>query len=302
MQRKGLGKGLADLISTDSLKQGAALVELRPNEIEPNPFQPRTTIADAQLDELTRSIERHGVVQPLVVRPVGDGNYQLVTGERRWRASQRAGLATVPCLVRETNDNEALQIALVENLQREDLNAIDAGRGYRQLMVEFGLTQEQVAGVVGKSRSAIANTVRLLDLPAAVQSAVEAGSLTEGHARALLGIGKDEAAIALAAEHVVQAKLTVRETEEYVREQSDPTEPIGTTTAKPARLAAATDPVGDPNRADVEERLQRALGTKVRIKIRKRGGIIQVGFHDADDLERLVARLDPPTSRFGELD
>ncbi|HJN14532.1 MAG TPA: ParB/RepB/Spo0J family partition protein [Armatimonadota bacterium] len=301
MPRKGLGKGLADLISTDSLKLGAALVELRPNEIEPNPFQPRTSMADAQLDELTRSIERHGVVQPLVVRPVGNGNYQLVTGERRWRASQRAGLATVPCLVRETNDNEALQIALVENLQREDLNAIDAGRGYKQLMVEFGLTQEQVAGVVGKSRSAIANTVRLLDLPDAVQSAVEAGSLTEGHARALLGIGKDEVAIARAAEHVVQANLTVRETEEYVREQSDPTDAVATTT-KSTQPATLADPVADPNRTDVEERLQRALGTKIRIKMRKRGGVIQVGFHDADDLERLVARLDPPTSRFGELD
>ena len=301
MQRKGLGRGLADLISTDALKQGATLVELRPSEIEPNPFQPRSAIEGAKLDELTRSIERHGIVQPLVVRPTGPGTYQLVTGERRWRASQRAGLATVPCLVRETNDGEALQIALVENLQREDLHAIDAGQGYRQLMVEFGMTQEQVAGVVGKSRSAIANTIRLLDLPPAVQAAIAAGALTEGHGRALLGLGKDADAIEVAAAHVAEADLTVRDTEEYVRTQGDPALSVGPPAGPTAERLSSTPP-SDPNREELEERLQRALGTKVRIRMRKRGGTVQVAFHDPEDLDRIVLKLDPPTSRFGELD
>jgi ParB family chromosome partitioning protein len=298
MQRKGLGKGLSDLISTESLKQGATLLELRPHEIEPNPFQPRSSINDDELEELTRSVERHGVVQPLVVRPAASG-YQLVTGERRWRAAQRAGLSTVPCLVRETTDAETLQVALVENLQREDLNPMDAARGYHQLVEQFGSTQEQVAGIVGKSRSAIANTLRLLDLPPEVQAEVKSGALTEGHARALLGLGRDPDALRAAAREVVERGLTVRDTEEYVRAQ---THPHATATA-PARPAGATRKApADPNLADLEERLQRVLGTKVRIRPRKRGGSIHIAYHDAEELDRLAALLDPPTSRYGELE
>jgi ParB family chromosome partitioning protein len=297
MQRKGLGKGLADLISSDDLKKGATLLHLRPHEIEPNPFQPRSAIDEDELEELTHSIERHGIVQPLVVRPAG-GGYQLVTGERRWRAAQRAGLEIVPCLVRDTDDSEALQLALVENLQREDLNSMDAARGYRQLMQEFGNTQEQVASTVGKSRSAIANTLRLLELPVSVQSAVEKGEITEGHARALLGIGKDEEAIEQAAEHVIQTGMTVRETEEYVRRQSTPQQAAGIQrhTDQPS-----DDRLEDPNRVEIEERLQRALGTKVRVRPRKRGGSIQISYHDTDELDRLIRLIDPPASRYGEL-
>jgi ParB family chromosome partitioning protein len=297
MQRKGLGKGLADLISSDDLKKGATLLHLRPHEIEPNPFQPRSAIDEDELEELTHSIERHGIVQPLVVRPAG-GGYQLVTGERRWRAAQRAGLEIVPCLVRDTDDSEALQLALVENLQREDLNSMDAARGYRQLMEKFGNTQEQVASTVGKSRSAIANTLRLLELPVSVQTAVEKGEISEGHARALLGIGKDEGAIEQAAEHVIQTGMTVRETEDYVRRQSTPQQAAGIERhiARPA-----DDRLDDPNRVEMEERMQRALGTKVRVRPRKRGGAIQIWYHDTDELERLIRLIDPPMSRYGEL-
>ena len=300
MQRKGLGRGLADLISPETLKQGASLVELRPNEIEPNPYQPRKAMPEDSLEELTRSIERQGIVQPLVVRPVGDGTYQLVTGERRWRASQRAGLATVPCLVRETSDEEALQLALVENLQREDLNPIDATRGYRQLIDEFAHTQEQVAAIVGMSRSAVANTLRLLDLPAEVQEAIEAATLSEGHGRALLGVGKDAGSLVAAAQYAIANSLTVRETEAYVRDSTSPAVAAGLDQAPPAPAAEAR--LHDPNLAEVEERLQSLLGTKVRVKARKRGGTIQITYHNTDELDRLISRLDPPTSRFGELD
>ena len=297
MQRKGLGKGLADLISSDDLKKGATLLHLRPHEIEPNPFQPRSAIGEDELEELTRSIERHGIVQPLVVRPAG-GGYQLVTGERRWRAAQRAGLDIVPCLVRDTDDSEALQLALVENLQREDLNPVDAARGYRQLMDDFGKTQEQVSAIVGKSRSAVANTLRLLDLPKAVQSYVEKGEISEGHARALLGLGKDVEAIEHAAAHVIEGGLTVRETEEYVRDQSTPQQAAGIE-SQPERQAPPR--ADDPNRLEIEERLQRAIGTKVRVRQRRRGGTIQIWFHNPDELERLLRMLDPPVSRYGEL-
>jgi len=297
MQRKGLGKGLADLISSDDLKKGATLLQLRPHEIEPNPLQPRTAINEDELEELTRSIERHGIVQPLVVRPSGTG-YQLVTGERRWRAAQRAGLDVIPCLVRETDDSEALQLALVENLQREDLNPIDAARGYRQLSKEFGLTQEQIAGIVGKSRAAIANTLRLLDLPQSLWQDVEQSRLSEGHARALLGLGgvADEVLERTAAK-VIEDGLTVRETEELVRQASTPQQAAGVERPKDR---PATQRADDPDRTEIEERLQRAIGTKVRLRPRKRGGTIQIWYHNIDDLERLIRVFDPPISRYGE--
>ncbi len=297
MQRKGLGKGLADLISSDDLKKGATLLHLRPHEIEPNPFQPRHRIGEDELEDLTRSIEQHGIVQPLVVRPSGNG-YQLVTGERRWRAAQRAGLDIVPCLVRDTDDSEALQLALVENLQREDLNPVDAARGYAQLMREFGQTQEQVASTVGKSRSAIANTLRLLDLPEAVQRAVETGEISEGHGRALLGLGKEAEAIEEAMRHVVEAAMTVRETEEYVRQRSTPQQAAG---IEPVPASEPVERLEDPNRVEIAEKLQRAMGTKVRVRSRRRGGTIQIWYHNADELDRLIRLLDPPVSRYGEL-
>jgi ParB family chromosome partitioning protein len=300
MQRKGLGKGLADLISSDDLKKGATLLQLRPHEIEPNPFQPRHTIGEDQLEDLTRSIEQHGIVQPLVVRPAGSG-YQLITGERRWRAAQRAGLSVVPCLVRDTDDSEALQLALVENLQREDLNPIDAAKGYAQLIREFGQTQEQVASIVGKSRSAIANTLRLLDLPEPVQKAVEMGEISEGHGRALLGAGRDFDTVLKAAQHVIERGMTVRETEEYIRGLVSPQEAAGVETPASQSHEVERAQAPDPNLSEVEERLQRAIGTKVRVRPRRRGGTIQVWYHNTEELDRLLRLFDPPVSRYGEL-
>ncbi len=300
MQRKGLGKGLSDLISTDALKQGATLLELRPHEIEPNPFQPRTAINDDELEELTRSIERHGVVQPLVVRPAGTG-YQLVTGERRWRAAQRAGLTTVPCLVRDTSDSQTLQIALVENLQREDLNAMDAARGYHQLVTEFGISPDQVASVLGKSRSTVANSLRLLELPESVQSMVEMRILTEGHARALLPLADVPEELEEAADFVANSGMSVRETEEHVRAKMQPSTPHPVTAVRsvPEREARTSD----PNVIHIEDRLQRALGTKVRLRLRRRGGTINIVYRSNEELERIIAVLDPPvSSRFGDFD
>jgi ParB family chromosome partitioning protein len=234
-----------------------------------------------------------------VVRPHAGGGYQLVTGERRWRAAQRAGLDIIPCLVRETDDSEALQLALVENLQREDLNALDAARGYRQLMSEFGKTQEQVAAIVGKSRSAVANTMRLLELPESVQDMVEKGWLTEGHGRALLGLSKMPESLEDVALRVLDNELTVRETEELVRAESTPEEAAGV--VKPVERATASRRA-DPNCTEIEERIQRAIGTKVRVRPRLRGGTIQIWYHNGEELERLMRVLDPPVSRFGDLE
>ena len=289
MTRRGLGRGLDDLISSDALQRGATLVELRPHEIEPNPFQPRTRIDPEELESLTRSIELHGILQPLVVRRQGSG-YQLITGERRWRAAQRASLKTVPCLVREIEDADALQIALVENLQREDLNAVDAALGYLSLAERFHLTHDEIAERLGRSRTAVVNTLRILDLPEAVRDQVRTGELTEGHGRALLGLSKDPNKLSALAQKVVEGRLSVRETERLVREHP------ARTAQTPRRQVESKD----PNLEDSEDQLRRALGTKVEIRPRRRGGTIQITYHDLEELQRIVDAL-VPRSRFGDL-
>jgi ParB family chromosome partitioning protein len=207
----------------------------------------------------------------------------------------------VPCLVRDTSDSEALQIALVENLQREDLNAMDAARGYHQLITDFGIGQDQVASALGKSRSTVANALRLLELPESIQAMVEMRILTEGHARALLPLGDTPEEIEEAADMVVNSGMSVRETEEYVRAKTQPAapHPVAAVRAVPQREAKPED----PNLVDIEDRLQRALGTKVRLRSRRRGGTINILYHNHEELERIIAVLDPPTSsRFGEFD
>ncbi|MBU0609232.1 MAG: ParB/RepB/Spo0J family partition protein, partial [Armatimonadetes bacterium] len=185
MRKKGLGRGLSDLLSGDSLAQSRAVIEVPLDDIEPNPLQPRQAMDDSSLEELTLSIETHGVLQPILVRGT-DSGYQLVAGERRWRAARRAGLHTIPCLVQTVDDVQSLELAMIENLQRDDLNAIDAARGYRMLVTEFGMTQEDVAKKIGKSRSGVANTMRILELPTEIQEDIRSGVLSEGHGRALL--------------------------------------------------------------------------------------------------------------------
>ncbi len=287
MPKKGLGRGLDDLISSEALQRGASLVELRPHEIEPNPLQPRSQIDSEELEGLTRSIEQHGVVQPLVVRRHSSG-YQLVTGERRWRAAQRAGLKTVPCLVREVEDADALQLALVENLQREDLSPLDAAAGYRTLAQQFQLSHEEIAERVGRSRSTVVNTLRLLELPEEVQAHIRQGQLTEGHGRALLGLARDPGRLAATAKKVVEGNLSVRETERLVRQEPSVKRPL-----------APRGVPRDPNLEAAEDCLRRALGTKVDIRARRRGGTIHITYHDNEELQRIVDAF-TPKSRFGD--
>lgn len=289
MRRKGLGRGLSDLLSGDTLAQSRAVVEIPLDDIEPNPMQPRRMMDDTSLEELTLSIEAHGVLQPILVRSAASG-YQVVAGERRWRAARRAGLRTVPCLVQTADDGQALELAMIENLQRDDLNAIDAARGYKMMVTDFGLTQEDVARKIGKSRSAIANTMRILDLPEAVQEAIRIGELSEGHGRALLPLVGHERF-----DEVVQAVreqgVSVRETERIVRELLSPETAAEKPLAQqPARSAAdARDVARDPHVAAAEQSLQTALAAKVVIRPgARRGGVIHIRYYDQNDLERLL--------------
>lgn len=293
MRRKGLGRGLSDLLSGDTLAQSRAVIEVALDDIEPNPLQPRQGMDDSSLEELTLSIETHGVLQPVIVRAVGAG-YQLVAGERRWRAARRAGLHTIPCLVQTADDAQALELAMIENLQRDDLNAIDAARGYRMLVSDFGLTQDDVAKKIGKSRSAVANTMRILELPQEIQEDIRAGTLSEGHGRALLPLVGHEGF-----EEIVKAVreegLSVRETERLVREQISPADEASerpTTKAATAGTADQRDIARDPHVAAAEQRLRTALAAKVVIRpAAKRGGVIHIRYYDQNDLERLITTL-----------
>jgi ParB family chromosome partitioning protein len=245
------------------------------------------------LEELTVSVETYGVLQPIIVRRSGAG-YQIVAGERRWRAARRAGLTTVPCLVQDADDSQALQVAMVENLQRDDLNALEAARGYQQLVVDFGMTQDEVGHRVGKSRSAIANTLRLLELPEAVQASLRGGEISEGHARALLALSGRDEAIAEILGLIRSEGCSVREVERTVRALLSPEEPGDAGPAEPGAGAesAARDSVRDPHIAAAEQRLQTALAAKVAIRpSAKRGGVIHIRYYDGNDLERLLDSL-----------
>ncbi len=239
-------------------------------------MQPREEIGEAELAELAESIRRHGLLQPIVVRASGEGGYEIVAGERRWRAAKMAGLQRVPCVLVQCDDRTALAMAMVENLQRADLNPLEEARGYRRLMEQFGLTQEQVAEAVGRSRVAVANKLRLLQLPEAVQELLRAGKLTEGHARALLAL-EDSGQIEEAARRVVEEGLSVRQTEELVRNWG-----------KRARPAKARSRQLPPVLKSIEEKLQQALATRVRLKPKRRGGVIEIEYFSEEELERIV--------------
>jgi len=297
MRRKGLGRGLSDLLSGgEALAQSRAVVEIPIDEIEPNPLQPRQIVEDEALEELTNSIEAHGILQPLIVREAGKG-YQIVAGERRWRAARRAGLRTVPCLVQTADDLQALELAMIENLQRDDLNPVEAARGYKMLMTEFGLTQEEVAKKIGKSRSAVANTLRILDLPEDVLEDIRSGRLSEGHGRALLPLLSHpdfQETIQL----IREQGLSVRETERLVREKLHPElaqeEKEATPAASKTRMSATEEKEfgRDPHIAAAEQRLRTALAAKVVIRPgSKGGGVIHIRYYDHNDLERLLTLL-----------
>ncbi|MGH9868638.1 MAG: ParB/RepB/Spo0J family partition protein [Candidatus Polarisedimenticolia bacterium] len=249
--------------------------------ISPNRNQPRERFDQEELEDLASSIKTAGVLQPILVRDGGEGRFELIAGERRWRAAKLAGLERVPAIVQKAGDEQSLEIALIENIQRQQLNPIEEARAFSQLMSIHGLTQEAVAERVGRKRSSIANTLRFLKLPDPVQGMIREGTLTSGHAKALLAL-KTESEILKAAERMVAGEVTVREAEEIAR----------------TRIAAALpkeskEEGGDPNVRDAEVRLQRALGTKVRIKGAEKGkGHIEIDFYSTDELERLFDLLE----------
>jgi ParB family transcriptional regulator, chromosome partitioning protein len=274
-RQQGLGRGLAALIPQRS--SGAGQLEIPIARVRANPYQPRKRIDDEALRGLADSIAEHGVIQPIVVTETLDG-YRLVAGERRLRAAQLAGLERIPAVVRQLADPEQLELALVENLQRADLDAIEEAHAYRQLIEEFGFTQESVATRVGRARSTVANTLRLLELDASVQAAIADGRLSEGHGRALVGLEPDIQARLL--DSIVGQQLSVRQTEELVRRLREP-RPAATTSARP----------GDPDLERVEEELRRSLGTKVSLARTRRGGRIVIEFYGEEELSRIYERL-----------
>jgi ParB family chromosome partitioning protein len=274
--RTGLGRGLAALIppSTD----GHQPLEIPLDRIRHNPYQPRTTLEPGQLDDLARSVAEHGVLQPILVTRTDDG-YQLIAGERRVRAAQLAGLSSIPAIVRSADEQAQLALALVENIQRADLNAMDEAVAFRQLIDEFGLTQEQVAQRVGRSRPAIANTLRLLGVAPAIQQAVREGRVTEGHARALAGI-EDQAEQVRLLEVIERRSMSVRQTEDLVRNALS-----AATDQAPAR---ATE---DPDLERLESGLRDALGTRVTVTPGRSGGRITITWFSEEDLTRLYDQI-----------
>lgn len=278
MNRKALGKGLGALIP-DAEEEGGGLVrELPIEEIEPNSEQPRTRFDDEAIEELARSISMHGIVQPVMVRTRPAGGYRLIVGERRLRASKRAGLTTIPAIIRDVDEAMSLELAMVENLQREDLNPIDEAHGYEALMEIAGVTQADVADRVGKDRSTVANAVRLLALPPEVQEMLSDGRLTAGHGRAVLGASSGENQRALA-QKAVSKGLSVREVEALARG------------VRKRRKAARSRRSDDPVVREWEERLQRILGTQVRIDRMGKEGSIRIEYYSDEDLERILEAL-----------
>jgi len=274
-----LGRGLAALIP-QAVASTPGPVEIAIDRIERNPYQPRAAFEDEALEELAASITAHGILQPILVTETLEG-YRLVAGERRLRAAQMAGLERIPAVIRQADDRDQLELALVENLQRTDLNAMEAARAYRQLHDLFGLTNEEIADRVGKARPTISNTMRLLDLQPEAQAAIESGRIGEGHGRALLGLS-GTAQRELLALAVVRG-LSVRQVEELARRLRDARDGTG----RPARAV----PAADAEMERVEDDLRRALGTKVRLARSRRGGRIIIEWYSDEELERLYERL-----------
>ncbi len=275
-RKRGLGKGLEALIPVEGTGAGGVL-EVPLAAIHPNPHQPRAEIRDQDLVELAASIQAHGIIQPLIVAREGEA-YQLVAGERRWRAARLAGLSTVPVVVKDVAEQQMLELALVENLQREDLNALEAAAAYKQLVEEFGLTHEEVARRVGKSRAAVSNTLRLLRAAAPVREALLRAKITEGHARALLALEEHDAQEA-ALRTVLRRGLNVRQTEELVQRLLGTAPGRGRPSSLPPELQA------------VEARFREALGAKVRLTRGKRGGRLVIYYYSDDELEDIYRRV-----------
>ncbi len=274
-KKGGLGRGMDSLFTENTVETKQA-VELRLSQIVPNRDQPRKVFDDAALRELSDSIKMHGLIQPLLVRPMNDGSYQIVAGERRWRASRLAGLEKVPVVIKEMADSEVMELALIENLQREDLNPIEEAEGYKTLMDTYSLTQEQAAERVGKSRSAVANALRLMSLNAAEKEALQNGVITAGHARALLSIPDKE--LRRQALELAKAGASVREIERISKQQA-----VGITMKKPK--------IKNKTYVEVEAALAEQIGRKVKISGNGKSGTLQIEFFSDDDLFDLAKKI-----------
>jgi ParB family transcriptional regulator, chromosome partitioning protein len=289
IKRRALGKGLDSLLprvpAPDPVvpeAEGGRPREIPIEQIDRNPFQTRSQLNEDQLAELAASIMANGVVQPILVRPLSVGRYQLIAGERRWRASQLAGKTTIPAILRQVSDEQAMEITIVENLQRADLNPMEQARAFDRLSREFHMTQEQMATRTGKDRASVANFLRLLRLPAAVQTRVEAGELTFGHARTLLAFEHAED-IEKAAQRILRLSLSVRQTETYVQGLLHP--------EKGVRKDPKSEPPVDPNVRAVQERLQRSLGLKVCIEDHNGRGKVIIEYARLEDFDTLLEQL-----------
>ncbi len=282
-EKRRLGKGLGALIP-DAMSSSAETTEIKLDKIKPNPFQPRSTFDDEKLSELAASIKEHGVIQAVVITPSGtDNQYLLVAGERRCRAARIAGLTSVPAVVKSFDKSTMLEIALIENLQREDLNPVEEARAYRKLMQEYKYTQEELSKRIGRSRPSIANSLRLLALPEKVLNSLIIGELTPGQVRPLLSINHQEAQQKLA-EKIIEEKLSAREAEKIATKESKDNESSNNLKA---------EKVLDPESEELQLQIQRNLGTKVKLKQGKNGGTIEIYFYSDEDLERLIDKLIP---------
>lgn len=282
-KKGGLGTGLDALFQDNSpIESEKSIITLSINEVEPNREQPRKEFNESALSELSKSIEKNGIIQPVLVRPKAGGSYQIVAGERRWRAARMAGLTEIPVVIREMSDEEAAVFALIENLQREDLNPIEEAEGIRSLIEEFGMTQEEAADRVGKSRTAVTNTLRLLKLPENILSMVAKGKITAGHARALISL-EDEGRMLKIANAVIDNNLTVREVEKMVKTA------LAGEKASPKKREKKRDNFYD----EVELALTQTLGRQVKIYLSKGGkGTLEFEFFGKEDLNKLAKEFD----------
>ncbi len=278
MAKGGLGAGL-DTLFSDNTNEIQVKKTLRVAEIEPNRDQPRKVFSDEAITALADSIREHGMLQPILVRPISSGGYQIVAGERRWRAARMLGMDEVPVNIRELSDIEAMQIALIENLQRENLNPIEEALGYKELIENYGMTQEKVAKTVGRSRSAVANAVRLLSLPERVQKMLENGELSAGHAKALLGFENEELLIATAI-RAADGGLTVRQVERAAQKSLDTEE-----------ISPSADRRIDNYFVEMELSLNERLGRKVKVDYGKNKGVLVLEFYDKEDLAAIAEKL-----------
>lgn len=278
MNKRGLGKGLGALIPENAEPMANAVTEIKVTEIIPNENQPRRHFNDEALRELAESINEHGVVQPIIVKRVENG-YSIIAGERRWRASRLAGKKTIPAIIKDYSQVEIMEIALIENLQREDLNAIEEAHAYKTLMEEYHMTQEEIAKRIGKSRPAIANSLRLMQLPEKIKELLQNGSLSAGHARALLAVDGVKRQLEIA-EKIVDQQLNVRQVEKLARDKRE------------GQTGKRTGNKVDIEIQEIEERLMTVLGTKIKIYHKKDKGRIEIEYYGTDELDRLIELLE----------